>query len=95
VTLAEHAREAIDVQNACNISGVARSFVEAIDAIRASGNLSTETIAIHPIVTLFVSKLTSLNGHECLCGACVEHFCNALNACKTVIGEGPSAPLPK
>lgn len=95
-TIQEVCQEAITVQDACNLSGVAHSFLEAIAVLREyHPNKGTQFLNTHAVVTLYVSKLASLNGQECLCDACVTHFCNALNACKTVVGEGPSAPLPK
>jgi hypothetical protein len=88
MTLPEHARDAILIQNACNISGVARSFVEAIDAIRESGTQgqSNYDIAHHPIVTLFVSKFASLNGTDCLCSDCMDTFSRAMKACEKLAG---------
>ena len=52
-------------QDAVNASGVARSMVRATEVLwqlaRAGGH-GTEWINRHPVMTLYVSKLASLNG---------------------------------
>jgi hypothetical protein len=66
-TIQEAAAAAIAVQDACNSSGVARSMVEAMDAIRASADEVRGAYGHpnrHPIVFLFLYKLMALNGHE-------------------------------
>lgn len=65
MTLKEAAQEALDVQNACNLSGVLRSFHEIVsgpirDEARKQGK-GIEFVNTHPIVTLFLSKLCDLN----------------------------------
>lgn len=62
MTIQEHAREAIEVQNACNLTGVVHAFSRAMHALReANPNEGTEFFNTNPIVTLFLSKLCSLN----------------------------------
>ena len=67
MTIQQAAQEALDVQNACNLSGVAKSFADVLDAIwteaRKQGK-GTDFVNTHPIVTLFLSKLVSLNQHD-------------------------------
>jgi hypothetical protein len=75
-TLAEIAQESIDIQDACNISGLARAFVKAIDTIRESGIDSNYDLATHPIVTLYAS----LNLTDCLCSDCMDNFGKAYSA---------------
>ena len=65
MTIQEAARTAIEVQNACNLSGVLASFKEIVHEViwpeaRRLGH-GTEWVNTHPIVTLFLSKLCSLN----------------------------------
>lgn len=56
-------RAAIDVQDACNLSGVVHSFSQIVTAIwdeaRARGE-GTEYVNTHPIVQLFLDKLNAL-----------------------------------
>jgi hypothetical protein len=55
------AQAALDVQDACNLSGVVRSFVEAIDAIRRDPAFTgTDFVNQHPIAQLFASKIEDL-----------------------------------
>jgi hypothetical protein len=59
------AQDALDCQDACNLSGVVFSFAEAMHAICDAQQLigeSTKWKNTHPIVTLFLSKLSDLNG---------------------------------
>lgn len=60
------AKGAIDVQNACNMSGVASSFAATVLEVRRVGEmlncLSTEWVSNHPIVRAWVDKLASLSG---------------------------------
>jgi hypothetical protein len=86
-SLADVAREAIAVQNACNLSGVAHSFLDAIATIRNSAS-GTREVNTHPIVTLYISKLASLNGTDCLCGDCMDSFSRAMDACKKLVKDG-------
>ena len=57
--------EAWRAQDACNASGVARSMVRATETLwhlaRAGGH-GTEWVNRHPVMTLYLSKLASLNG---------------------------------
>lgn len=61
------AQTALDVQDACNLSGVVFSFAEAMHAIceeQQRLGKGTEWKNRNPIVTLFLSKLQDLNGQE-------------------------------
>lgn len=56
---------AITVQDACNLSDVVKSFALAMDVLWAEARErgeGTAWINRHPIVTLFIDKLASLNG---------------------------------
>lgn len=61
----ELAKEALDVQNACNLSGVVHSFSRAIGDLREIARLekweSTDKINRHPICILFADKIASLS----------------------------------
>ena len=54
--------DSLAVQDACNISGVARSMVNVIDAVRAHGGDARK----HPAVYLFAYKMLALTGYEAL-----------------------------
>jgi hypothetical protein len=80
MTIQEHAREAIEVQDACNLTGVVHAFSRAMTALReANPTQGTEFFNTHPIVTLFVSKLGSLNRgyYEC-------DYLHASDACEAL-----------
>lgn len=59
MTLQRAAQAAIDVQTACNLSGIARSFAEITAFLRASG-LDTPTTNTHPICRLFAEQISHL-----------------------------------
>jgi hypothetical protein len=59
-TLQQIASEALFVQNACNPVVLANGFARALKAMRDVG-MGDEEIRRSPIMTLWVSKLSSLN----------------------------------
>lgn len=63
-TMSELAREALDVQNACNLSGVVHSFSRAITRLRAlldaDGKGGTTAVNGHPICVVWADKIASL-----------------------------------
>jgi hypothetical protein len=68
MTMQQAAQTALDVQNACNLSGVLASFKEIVHEVlwpeaRRLGH-GTEWVNSHAIVALFLSKLTDLNGYQ-------------------------------
>jgi hypothetical protein len=67
-TMADLAREALQVQNACNLSGVVHSFSRAITRLRvlleAEGKGGTANINHHPICQAWASKIVDLSGYE-------------------------------
>jgi hypothetical protein len=66
-TYQDAARTALEVQDACNLSGVAHAFSRAVNAIWDEAHRTgkgTDWVNSHPICTLFISKLTDLNGRE-------------------------------
>jgi len=83
MTIQEAARTAIEVQNACNLSGVLASFKEIVHEViwpeaRRIGK-GTEWVNTHPIVTLFLSKLCSLNRGYFECD-----YMHASDACEAI-----------
>lgn len=68
MTLQQAAQQAIDVQDACNLSGVLGSFKNIVFDVlwpeaRRIGK-GTDWVNRHPIVTLFLDKLAHLNGTQ-------------------------------
>ena len=67
-SLKELAKDALNVQNACNLSGVVHGFSRAMEAlyITCPGLRSedTEKRNRHPIAVLWASKVASLTGCE-------------------------------
>lgn len=66
-TIAQAAKLALDVQDACNLSGVLASFKQIMHETICPLNLDTHDRNRHPIAVLFISKMGSLNGgyYEC------------------------------
>ncbi len=67
-TLAQAAQAAIDVQDACNLSGVVHSFKDIVTSLRNDTgihyghSMGTRELNTHPIVQLFASKVSDLAG---------------------------------
>ncbi len=81
MTIQEAAQSALLVQNACNLSGVLASFKEIVHEViwpeaRRLGK-GTEFVNTHPIVTLFLDKLASLNHSQCLCSDSMKSYYSA------------------
>ncbi len=82
-------RNAIDVQNACNFSGVLFSFAEDMravcDHLNATGESSSINRALHPVAVLYIDKLADLQRRPGY-----EEFGKALRACEAAITTNPS-----
>ena len=83
MNIQQAARVALDCQDACNLSGVLASFKEIVhDTLwpeaRRIGK-GTEWVNQHPICTLFLSKLGSLNRGYFECD-----YHHASEACETL-----------
>jgi hypothetical protein len=63
-TLQQLAEEALAVQDACNLSGVAHGFARAISNLRELENLSTDALNRHPICILWADKIAHLTGTQ-------------------------------
>ena len=64
-TVAELAKEVLEVQNACNLSGVVLSWGQAILDLRANlsgADQSTSAINHHPINVMWAEKVSELTG---------------------------------
>ncbi len=62
-TLADLAREALTVQDACNLSGVAHGFSRAMTDLRRLG-MGTDECNRHPIAVLWADKIAHLTGTQ-------------------------------
>jgi len=84
MTIQEAAKTALECQDACNLSGVLASFKEIVHEVlwpeARRLDKGTEWVNTHPIVTLFLSKLGSLNRgyYECA-------FMHASDACEALV----------
>lgn len=71
------AQEALQVQDACNLSGVVHSFSRIITEVRArlelEGKLSTEVVNQHPVCVLFSDKVAHLTGTQSFGGDSVTN----------------------
>jgi hypothetical protein len=82
MTLAQAAQAALDCQNACNLSGVVRTFNEVVSEVlwpesRRNGG-GTRFVNQHPISTLFLIKLSALNGCDCFCSEATNKYSRAI-----------------
>jgi hypothetical protein len=86
------AKGAFTVQDACNLSGVSKSFADTIDDVRAY--LRTEgredEYRTHPVVTLWLYKLMDLCG---VWSCNPDEYTAALRACEAIArGDDIAAP---
>jgi hypothetical protein len=77
MTYQQAAQTAIDVQDASNLSGVVHSMGLAVSAVwdeaRKQGK-GTEFVNKNPIMYLYIDKLASLNGTQCLCADNLRNY---------------------
>jgi hypothetical protein len=81
MTIQQAAKTALECQDACNLSGVLASFKEIVHEVlwveaRRIGQ-GTAWVNQHPICTLFLSKLASLNGSDCFCSESTSAYSRA------------------
>lgn len=77
------AEEVLQVQDACNLSGVAKTFGNATTVLWAHAHAldkGTHWVNQHPIVTAYLSKLVSLNHSDS-----ISRQMDALNACDKLV----------
>lgn len=85
MTLKEAAQSALDVQDACNLSGVVFTFAQVMQTlcdVDAKYHMSTSWKNTHPIVTLFLEQLANLNGYK---GTTTE-FLDAIHKVREIAG---------
>lgn len=67
-TWKEMAQDSLDVQNACNLSGVVHSFSNIITEVRtrleAEGKGGTDAVNTHPVCILYADKVAHLTGTQ-------------------------------
>lgn len=73
------AKEALDVQNACNLTAVAQSFARAMIDLGKHVQ-GTYAVRTHPITLLWVDKLASLTGTQQMGLIQVMNAYDAVNA---------------
>ncbi len=71
-TWPELAQVALDIQNACNLSGIVISFSKIISEVRArlesEGSGGTDYVNNHPVCVLFADKIAHLTNTQFLGG---------------------------
>ena len=85
MSLKKAAENALNVQNACNLSGVLKSFARDMDAVcDACRDQGTDAWNTHPIVQLYVTQLVWL-----AFGETVDHdqYTAAHNECERLAEE--------
>ena len=66
-TIIELSKQAIEVQDACNLLGVSKSFALAVEELFYSNecNRDMNKLNNHPVITLWIDKLLDMNGRPC------------------------------
>lgn len=79
-SIKQAAKTALEIQDACNLSGVVISFVQAMEIIcKSERNTGTDWKNNHPIAKMFASKIHDLSGM----GLSDNHaFAEAYDLCK-------------
>jgi hypothetical protein len=74
-TMHQLAKEAIDIQNACNLSGVIQTWSRSISALKElNPTMSTDELNHHPISVMYASKVGSMTSDD-------EQFAEAYKRC--------------
>jgi Tfp pilus assembly PilM family ATPase len=68
-SLQQLAKEALEVQDACNLVAVAKCFAVVVSQVRAALNeagLPSDSVAVnkHPIVRVYADKISHLTGRD-------------------------------
>jgi hypothetical protein len=88
-TMAELALSALQVQDACNLSGVVHSFSAVLKQLWAlldsEGKAATTDINEHPISKLYADKIASLAGVQ---NVSMTEYAKAYDACTKLSEEG-------
>lgn len=80
------AKDAIQCQDACNMSGVVHSMSRHMTAIREEQPMGTDDLNRHPVVVLFADKIASLANVQNLGNSA---FADAMDGCRA-LSEGKS-----
>lgn len=88
-TIKELAQDALDVQNACNLCGVAQSFARAMVDLGKYTNGTTERNR-HPIAILWADKIANLTGTQEFGN---DRVMEAYDSCYAIV-NAPDAPVP-
>jgi hypothetical protein len=83
-TIAELAKEAIDIQNASNALGLSKGYAEALQELWDCYPLDTLSLWHHPINQLWVSALHEKSGMGL---SDTERYGKAYQACKELANE--------
>jgi hypothetical protein len=73
------AQEALDVQSACNLSGVIAAFARIVADMRGPLGMDTPTCNTHPICRLFAEQIAHLTCHGHIDSA--ESYAKAFDEC--------------
>lgn len=83
-----HASLALEVQDACNLSGVAISFVAIVKELnKHPKSTGTDWVRCHPVSFMFCHKMCSMCGPEDLQDRVFDLYCAATKLLKTVIDQ--------
>ena len=89
MTYRQAVQSALDVQDACNLSGVAKSLAGPVmDALWIEARRTeqgSDFINTHPAVYLYLDKLTSLNRAQCLCTINLSNYNKAVAEVEKII----------
>lgn len=88
VTLWRLAKDAIDVQDACNLSGVVHSYSKALSELWKVADFlgeGTDWVNTHPVAILYASKVGSLTG---IGSGSFSAFSEAWGACEKLVEDG-------
>ena len=84
MTLKELAREAIDIQDACNLFGIVSGMLDAMRSLREQfPKASNEELYKHPITRLWASKIHDLARMGL---SNIERYAEAYQSCKELAG---------
>jgi hypothetical protein len=82
-TIQELAKEALDVQDACNLRAVVRGLSRVMDdlwKIADEEKHGSDWVHHHPIVTMWIDKLAHLNGSQQNFGTKLDAAYDQVNA---------------
>jgi hypothetical protein len=95
LTLQQAARVAIDMQNACNLSGLVHDFPNLLRPVWNEAhrlNKGTDYVNTHPIIVMVISKLCDLTRYTY--GNEQDNFGKAYEACKALADPTPESSSP-